>query len=178
MTTLECVYDRAVDALSRCKRRLLLQPEVQILVNEIWDELEALYPSGSEQWRIIDRSKREHTNWWSVPTMSQYVKGVDCGNIEVLVSTIEEVFGKPVRAQTAAHHQEYPKWLYHPRKGGKIYNTAKETRWLWLLGWRDKPYPPKKPGIAARLKVLWLEWRWLLELITAVVVLAAAVVAF
>ena len=94
MATLEKIYERAVEARDKCRRRVLLQSEVQEQVKELWFELLGAFPEDSEQWRIVDRSKREHTDWWSVPKMPQYAEKDDCVNIEVVIRTIEEISGK------------------------------------------------------------------------------------
>ena len=72
-------------------------------------------------------------------------------------------------------HQEYPKWQYHPRHGGKIFQSADETKWLWLFGWRDAPYPEKEKRLMGRAKVLWLEWKWFIEAVGVILVIATAI---
>ena len=71
-------------------------------------------------------------------------------------------------------HQEYPKWQYHPRHGGKIFQSADENKWSWLFGWRDTPYPPKEKQLIGRIKISWLEWKWFIEAIGAILVITVA----
>ena len=134
MSTLEKVYERAVEAREKCKRRVLLQSEVQEQVKELWSELLGAYPEDSEQWRIADRSRREHTNWWSVPKMSQYAEKDDCVNIEVIIRTIEEISGKSAsrtpQAVTKKHSEvgshQTPRAVVTGRTGWDIFETYKD----------------------------------------------------
>jgi hypothetical protein len=71
---------------------------------------------------------------------------------------------------------EYPKWLYHRRHGGRVFNSAKETRWRWLLGWREQPFPPKKPGAGSVVRDWLQEWGWLFSAVGGLIGFAAGVV--
>ncbi len=64
--------------------------------------------------------------------------------------------------------QEYPKWLYHPRHGGKIFYSPEETKWLWLFGWRDKPFPPKEERLLYKIRNLWQEWKWIIVALSSI----------
>ena len=72
---------------------------------------------------------------------------------------------------------EYPKWLYHRKHGGRIFNSANETKWLWLRGWKEQPFPPNSLGAPAAIKAWWQEWEWLFKAIGVLIGVAAAVVA-
>ena len=113
MSTLEKIYERAVETRDKCRRRVLLQSEVQEQVKELWSELLGAYPEDSEQWRIADRSRREHTDWWSVPKMSQYAEKDDCVNIEVVIRTIEEISGKSALSKPRSVAKKHTDVRFH-----------------------------------------------------------------
>jgi hypothetical protein len=64
-------------------------------------------------------------------------------------------------------YQEFPKWKYHPQKGGKIVQNAEEEKALGG-GWYNTPNfpaPPKPSAIVTSLdevfKPWWAKWVWL-----------------
>lgn len=81
-------------------------------------------------------------------------------------------------------HQEYPKYLYHPKLAprGKIFQSAQETKGLARKGWVDSPGKFPKPGRIKRaliaFKPWWSEWKWLVEAIAAILALVGGIVAF
>lgn len=70
---------------------------------------------------------------------------------------------------------EYPKWLYHRCHGGRVFNNATETRWLWLKGWRDQPYPERNTKLG-EFQQWWLRWEWLFKCAALLLGLAAGAV--
>ena len=72
---------------------------------------------------------------------------------------------------------EYPKWLYHRRHGSRIFKSANETKWLWLFGWKEKPFLLEKPGVSSAIKICWLEWEWLFKASGVLIGVVGAVIA-
>ena len=83
----------------------------------------------------------------------------------------------------AYEHQEYPKYLYHPKLApqGKLFQSAEETKSLARKGWVDTPakFPgPSRIAVAlVAVKPWWSEWKWLIEAVAAILVLLAAAIA-
>ena len=81
-------------------------------------------------------------------------------------------------------YQEFPKWKYHPTKGGKIVQNAEEEKALGV-GWYntpgDLPKPPQPSRIAVSLnevvKPWWTKWQWIFTAIGVIVGIVAGVVA-
>ncbi|MCG8064883.1 MAG: hypothetical protein N0C89_12155 [Candidatus Thiodiazotropha endolucinida] len=92
---------KAKDAHSRCINGTLHIEEVKDIVNNLWSELYSSFQEDSEEWRIVDKARKEHTDWWSVPTMSNYVKPDDAHNINVIIQTIEIITGKNIKRSVA-----------------------------------------------------------------------------
>jgi hypothetical protein len=64
-------------------------------------------------------------------------------------------------------YQEFPKWKYHPEKGGKIVQNAEEEKALGE-GWYNTPAFPEPPkpspivrGLTDVVKPWWTKWQWL-----------------
>ena len=85
MATIEEIYVRAKNAHEKTKNRLLRIDEVKEIVAELWSELFSLYEKNSIEWRIIDKGRREHTDWWSVPTTSDYAKDMEVAIILITI---------------------------------------------------------------------------------------------
>ena len=76
-------------------------------------------------------------------------------------------------------YQEYPKILYHHKKApkGKRYESVEDEPkgWWARRGWVDTPAKfPRPSRIAAALRAIkpwWAEWKWIVGLLTALVVL-------
>jgi len=72
--------------------------------------------------------------------------------------------------------QQFPKWLYHRKHGGRVFTSSAETKWLWLKGWRDRPFPAQNSAVKSSLRTWWSDWEWLFKAATAVLVILAAAV--
>ncbi len=73
--------------------------------------------------------------------------------------------------------QEFPRWLYHPKYDGRIFNTAKEAKWSWIKGWRDKPFPPHNERFPAKAKAWWEKWEWAFKALIVILGVIAGVLA-
>ncbi|MEW8333109.1 MAG: hypothetical protein AB2728_07750 [Candidatus Thiodiazotropha sp.] len=94
MPTLEELYSRAKDAHEKAQKRLLRIEEVKGIVTALWDDLSTSYEKDSVEWRIVDKTRSEHTDWWTVPTMSSYAKDLEVYNLYVIIKVIETITGK------------------------------------------------------------------------------------
>lgn len=99
MASIENIYVKAKDAHSRCIKGTLRLDEVKDIVNSLWSELYSAFQEDSEEWRIVDKARKEHADWWRVPTMSNYVKPDDAHNVNVIIQTIEIITGKNIKRQ-------------------------------------------------------------------------------
>jgi hypothetical protein len=79
-------------------------------------------------------------------------------------------------------YQEFPKWKYHPERGGKIVQNAEEEKALGE-GWYNTPNfpaPPKPSRIIAGLDQVvrpwWTKWQWIFAAIAVIVTIAVGVV--
>lgn len=72
---------------------------------------------------------------------------------------------------------EYPKWLYHKRHGGRIFQSAEETRWLWLWGWQERPIPVPSGEQQNSVRLWWERWEWAFKALAVILGLIAAVIA-
>lgn len=71
-------------------------------------------------------------------------------------------------------YQEFPKWKYHPEKGGKIVQNSEEERALGE-GWFNTPKfpPPPKPSqvplfLESKVKPWWTRWGWIVIALGAI----------
>jgi hypothetical protein len=78
-------------------------------------------------------------------------------------------------------YQEFPKWKYHPKLGGKIVQNAEEEKALGE-GWYNTPNfpPPPKPsrivtGLDEIVKPLWTKWQWIVVGLGAIVALMGGI---
>ncbi|MEW8003413.1 MAG: hypothetical protein AB2827_11535 [Candidatus Thiodiazotropha sp.] len=128
---------KAKDAHSRCINGTLRIEEVKDIVINLWSELYSSFQEDSEEWRIVDKARKEHTDWWSVPTMSNYVKPDDAHNINVIIQTIEIITGKNIKRSVAKQTKavikknEKPKNIWPIIK--KHWDTYKLTVVLLML---------------------------------------------
>ena len=94
MSAIEEIYLRAKDAHEKAKNRLLRINEVKKIVSGLWSDLFDLYENDSIEWRIVDKGRKEHTAWWTVPTISDYAKELEAANLNVIIQVIETITGK------------------------------------------------------------------------------------
>jgi hypothetical protein len=92
--TIEEIYLRVKEAHNKTKNQLLRIDEVKEIVSKLWEDLFNLYEKDSIEWRIIDKGRKEHTDWWSAPTVSNYAKDKEATNLKVIIQVVEKITGK------------------------------------------------------------------------------------
>jgi len=124
MHTIESVYTRAKDAHAKCQNRTIRIGEVKELIVVLWEDLFSIYREGSTEWRTIDRVRKEHTDWWTVPELSDYAQSLEQNNIYVILKVIEKLTGKGV-IKTAPHKDN----LLNSFIDEKLNQTTGRTKW-------------------------------------------------
>lgn len=97
MKSISEIYDQAKVNYAGCVKGTLTIEEAKSTCAKLWDNLFLLYEEGSQNWRIVDKARKDHTDWWSVSTMSNYASDTDANNFKHIFLTIEKITDKSPR---------------------------------------------------------------------------------
>jgi len=90
VASLEVLLEETEVLIVRCEDRLLTVEEASRSLSNLWQRSLAIVPPHSDEWRLLDRIKREGDNWWRVES-SGYVASRDAAHFAKLRNALNRI---------------------------------------------------------------------------------------
>jgi hypothetical protein len=104
---------------ARCEQSILKPGEIQESLGLIDSHILELLQPGSDLFRLWDRHKRSHTDWWH-ETLSGYADRQDCGNIGYRITGVQRLLAA-IEPDFLRADREPPSELYF--QAGEVFRA-------------------------------------------------------